>query len=192
MSIPAQAQMVVQAYSAQLQPQIGRDAEGYTTCGIRAVVLDMTPTLVDAYDFSINLYLGLVGMAKAGKAQTSIVRFLNGKKDIKPIRPSPVNFWIANESDGKALTPFKIIASESPGYILAGVDFIQASHKILAIAHGERMQFATRYKNQHIDTVVSFAGKLTEEEFNPLLACLAGLGERMSAELNSSETTKTK
>ena len=35
------AQIVVQAASAKLQPQIGRDDKGYSTCGIHAVVLNI-------------------------------------------------------------------------------------------------------------------------------------------------------
>lgn len=57
LSLPVQAQVVLQAASAQLQPQIGRDANEYTTCGMRAVVLDLKPDLVEAYDFSLNVRL---------------------------------------------------------------------------------------------------------------------------------------
>lgn len=53
---------------------------------------------------------------------------------------------------------------------------------VTALLEGERMQFATRYKNQPYDTVVSFSGALSAEEAKPLLACLEGLVGRMQEE----------
>lgn len=183
LSLPVQAQVVVQAASAQLQPQIGRDTNGYTTCGIRAIVLDLKPDVVEAYDFSLNLRLGMTaGAIKAGKLQTPAAKFKRGQFEQKVVLPGPANFWIAKESEGKALIPTKIFAADSPGYILGFADFVGTWSAVVALLGGERMQFATRYKNQPYDTVVSFSGALSSEEAKPLMACLEGLVDRMQEE----------
>ena len=52
----------------------------------------------------------------------------------------------------------------------------------MALLGGERMQFATRYKNQPYDAVVSFSGLLSAEEPKPLMSCLDGLINRMQEE----------
>jgi hypothetical protein len=180
LSLTAQAQVVVQAATAQLQPQIGRDANGYTTCGIRAVVLDIKPDVVEAHDFSLNLRIGMTaGTIKAGKLQARAEKFRKGQFEQKVVLPGPTNFWIAKESEGSALIPTKVIAADSPGYILGLTDFVGSVSAVAAMLEGERMQFATRYKNQPYDTVVSFSGSLSAEEAKPLMACLQGLINRM-------------
>lgn len=52
---PVSAQVVVRAANAMLQPQIGRDADVFSVCGIRALVLDEKPKHVEICDFSVNL-----------------------------------------------------------------------------------------------------------------------------------------
>ena len=79
LTLPLHAQPVVQAATAQLQPQISRDADGYTACGIRAIVLDVQPKVVDAYDFSLYLRREIpAGTVKAGKHQTPFAKFSKG------------------------------------------------------------------------------------------------------------------
>ena len=184
LSAQANAQPVVQAAHAQLQPQIGRDAKGYSLCGMRAVVLDVMPSSVEAYDFSINLRAGMFdGLLKAGKSTISKPDFLKGKQSQKTVVPGPVNFWIAKETEGKALTPTKIIPADTAGFVLGAGDFVQSWETVLAMLQGDRMQFAVRYKDQGYDTVISFSGALKEEESKPLLACLDGMAERLQREL---------
>lgn len=110
-----------------------------------------------------------------GKVQT-------GQFKQKVVLPGPTNFWIAKESEGKALIPIKTLAAELPGYILGLTDFVGTWSAVMALLGGERMQFATRYKNQPYDTVVSFSGLLSAEEAKPLMACLDGLINRMQEE----------
>jgi hypothetical protein len=146
-------------------------------------VLDKKPAVVDAYDFSINIRADMFGgFLKAGKSTTSIVDFKKGGTASKVVLPAPVSFWIANELDGKPLMPTKFISAESPGFILAGGEIIQTWKIVLAIMHGERLQFALRYKDQGFDTVVSFSGSLKDEELKPLVACLEGLQKRLQDE----------
>ncbi|WP_170298696.1 hypothetical protein [Massilia eburnea] len=179
-SFQVDAQVLVQAAHTALQPQIGRDADGFKLCGVRALVLDKKPTVIEAYDFSINLRADMFdGLIKAGKSTTTLKDFNRGITSSKAVVPAPVAFWIANELNGKPLMPTSVIPAETPGFILAGGDFVQSWETILAIMKGERMQMALRYKNQGIDTVVSFSGSLKDEEQKPLFACLEGLQERI-------------
>jgi len=180
LTLPVHAQPVVQAATAQLQPQISRDTDGYTACGIRAIVLDIQPKVVEAYDFSLYLRVGMpAGTVKAGKHQTPSTKFSNGRFDQKVVVPGPEKFWIAKELEGKALIPFKVFAGDTPGYVLGLADLAGTHAAIASMMTGERMQFAVRYKNQPYDTVVSFASELPSKEFAPLAACMDGLVARM-------------
>jgi hypothetical protein len=58
------------------------------------------------------------------------------------------------------------------------------------MANGERMQFAVRYKNQPVDTVVAFAGTLKDEERQSLMACFSGLVKRMAVQIEADKQTK--
>lgn len=186
--MPVHAQPVVQATTAQLQPQISRDTEGYTACGIRAIVLDMKPNVVEAYDFSLYLRAGIpAGTIKAGKHQTPSAKFSKGQVDQKVVMPGPENFWIAKELEGKALIPFKVFAGDTPGYILGLANLAGTHAAIASMMDGERMQFAVRYKNQPYDTVVSFASELPSSELKPLAACMDGLVARMKSDATKPE-----
>lgn len=183
LTLPLHAQPVVQAATAQLQPQISRDADGYTACGIRAIVLDVQPKVVDAYDFSLYLRREIpAGTVKAGKHQTPFAKFSKGQTDQKVVLPGPEKFWIVKELDAKALIPFKSFAGDSPGYILGLADLTRTHAAIASMMAGERMQFAVRYKNQPYDTVVSFAAQLSSTELTPLAACVDGLVARMQSD----------
>lgn len=122
------------------------------------------------------------GLLKAGKSIARNAEIMKGKLPAKAVTPAPVSFWTAKEFDGKALMPGKLIPADTPGYILAPGDLPHSRKTILAMMHGERMQFAVRYRNQDYDTVVSFAGTLTDDELRPLTACLDGLLERFKNE----------
>jgi hypothetical protein len=181
---PSIAQMVIQADSARLQPQIHRDDAGYKSCGVRVIVVAPGErNYTDAYDFSMNVWATLhAGVLKAGKTRATKSEILSGKASMKAITPAPVKFWIAKESEGKALMPLKIIAAETKGYILEGADLVQTMDAIMATITGERMQFAVRYKNEPLDVVVSFAATMPEHESQPLMACFNGIIERMTAD----------
>jgi len=182
LNMPAHAQPVVQATAAQLQPQISRDADGYIACGIRAIVLDTQPTVVEAYDFSLYLRAGIpAGTIKAGKHQTPSAKLSKGQFAQKVVMPGPENFWIAKELEGKALIPFKVFVGDTPGYILGLANLAGTHAAIASMMAGERMQFAIRYKNQPYDTVVSFAAELSINELKPLASCIDGLVARMKS-----------
>lgn len=180
LSLPAYAQMVVQADSATLQPQISRDDIGFSACGVRAIVLDTKPGLAEVHDFSLTIRAGLfAGLLKSGKLRITTAEMQKGNLPKKAVTPAPVKFWVARESEGKAITPQKIIPADSIGYILESADLAETYGAILAIIHGERMQFVTRYKNESLDTVIAFAAKMPEQELKPLMACLDSVSKRL-------------
>jgi hypothetical protein len=47
---------------------------------------------------------------------------------------------------------------------------------------GKRIQFAIRYPNEPGDVVIAFYSSMPEHELKPLLACMSGMVERISAE----------
>jgi len=186
LSPAAYSQMVLQADAAKLQPQIGRDQAGFNSCGIRAVVLTHRGKTVDTYDFSLMLFSKMyTGMLKAGKYQTSMKDFLAGKTDGPAYIPAPNKIWIAKEAEGAPLISKKIIPSETKGFTLASTDFVKTLDVMTAMAAGERMQFAVRYKTEPYDVVLAFSAGLPEQEMTPLLTCTRSLIERMRQEIEA-------
>lgn len=177
----AWGQMVIQADHAMLQPQIQRDSEGFRSCGVRAVVLNVNGDVIDAYDFSLIVdATSKVGMIKAGKSIAKTGDMLKGKHAAAVVTPAPVNFWLVAETDGTAVGPKKFFPSETNGFILAVSDLVPTYKAIVDLMVGERMQFAVRYKSQSLDLVVSFAAEMPEVERKPLVACLNGVRERIA------------
>lgn len=175
------AQMVIQAEKTSLQPQIGRDDSGFSSCGVRTMVIVISGDTIDSYDFSLIIRAdAAAGLLKAGKERGSMQRALKGDFKTEVVVPAPIRFWVAKESEGKAVMPQKIIPAENRGYILAIADLVETVRGIISIIEGERMQFSVRYASQPVDVVVSFAGKMPDIERIPLMACLQGLGDRFS------------
>ena len=177
----ANAQMVIQADSAELQPQIGRDEIGFSSCGVRAVVVAKDNKFLDAYDFSLMVRSDVFGgTLKAGKVRTTAPALLKGKNSYELVVPAPINFWMAKESEGKALRPTRIIPAENKGYILGIADAADTFEIIMAMIHGDRLQFAIRYKKEPVDVVVAFSAAMPESERKPLMTCINGVIERLS------------
>jgi hypothetical protein len=186
---PLLAQAVVEAQQVQLQAQIRRDAEGFSSCGVRVVALTSAVETMDAYDFSIMIGTDAYGTLKAGKYRARLTTS-RGKADVAKgaVSPGPLNFWIAKELEGKPLLPIKVMPAETPGFILALGDGPKTLEKIVAISLGERLQFALRYKDQPGDKVVAFRGVLSDEERAPIFACIEGL--RVRWQKNFDDTKK--
>ncbi|MDX8122841.1 hypothetical protein JAB6_44300 [Janthinobacterium sp. HH104] len=176
----ADAQVVVQASAVKLQPYIDRDQSGFFSCGVRAIITDSRPGFVDAHDFTLAIRADMAGgLIKAGKSSTSNSSLVKGKPNTNAVLPAPIKFWIAKEAEGKAISPLHIIAAETPGYILEATDLSLTVSAILAITSGERMQFANRYKNETVDTVIAFAATMPENERQSLLICLSDVADRL-------------
>jgi hypothetical protein len=180
---PAFAQMVIQADLARLQPQIQRDDGGFSACGVRALVITSTVDSADLYDFSLMVRANMfAGMLKAGKLHATKSTLLKGALPSEAVVPGPVKFWIAKENEGQAASASNTAPSESKGYILGTADWSLTLDAILAMIHGERMQFATRYKKQPLDLVISFSENMPEHERNPLMTCITSVMDRLKAQ----------
>lgn len=172
---------MIQADSAALQPQVDRDEHGFFSCGVRGVVLTEIKDYLDAYDFSLMVRADMMyGLLKAGKLKASMKAVHDGNYTTNAVVPPPIKFWIAQESEGKAIGLKKVMPADNKGFILEIADFVDTHRLIMAMIHGERMQFAVRYKSQPVDVVVSFAAEMPELERAPLLKCLDGVIERIS------------
>ncbi len=180
--IGAMAQSVVNADVATLQPQIARDAKGFTSCGMRALVLVGGIDKGHTYDFSIVAYAQMFsGLIKAGKYINASLQ-PNSRTAVKAMLPGPVNFWFAAADQGIPLAPTKILPAESAGFILGGVEIVPAVTAILDMVNGKQVQFALRYRDQRVDQVISFASKPSQTDFDAILACFTGLQTRMKVE----------
>lgn len=176
----ASAQMVIQADSAHLQPLVGRDENGFASCGVRGVVVVSNAKYWDAYDFSAMVRFDLpFGTLKAGKARTPAQEAQKGNFKMKPVVPPPVTFWFAKESEGKPVTPIKTMAAESKGYILELANGGDTLRGIMSMIHGERMQFAIRYKIEPVDAVIAFSAKMSDHERTSLMRCIEDVVDRM-------------
>jgi len=179
--VPASAQMLLRAETAASQAQIGRDAEGYSTCGIRTtafVALDKGNA--EIYDFSLNVYRDhFFGMLKAGKTFATAKQVLNQDLSAKAVTPRPIRFWISAANDDKPLISTKVTDSETKGYMIAGGDFVLTFQNIYAVMYGEQMQFVTRYAKEKLDVVISFKAPLPKDEQDALVSCLDGIRKRL-------------
>lgn len=123
MASSAYCQNVYPSPDGKLQTQIGRDAEGFKSCGIRAIILSDDGSGGDAYDLSIGVVRGAsAAVISAGKDTYSYGP--NSKPGNIPVTPGPVNFWIVKDTDAKPLMASKYIQGSSPKYIMGFVDII--------------------------------------------------------------------
>jgi hypothetical protein len=183
----ANAQTVIRADKAQVEPQVRRDQIGFSSCGFHAVVLVLNESArVTAYDFSMMVSFDtLHGATKAGTMSFSVSDLAAEKWPQVAVTPRPVRFWIAEESSGSAIYAIKSAPAESEGYLLGITEFVPTLRAIKATVEGKTMQFAIRYKRQLQDSIISFSHGLTEENARPLAACLSGLIGRIEAEANN-------
>ncbi len=180
------AQSITSADSVALQPQIGRDASGYNTCGIRAVVLMSNPKYIHTYDFSIQIWANIpYGLLKAGKSSTPMKDMLSSKPKISTVMPAPINFWISQESTSKPVFALTKMPAETKGYLLETADLFLSLDAIESIVNGQRMHFAVRYKSESIDKVISFSSKLSEDEIKPLMICITEVLQRQANTINT-------
>jgi hypothetical protein len=176
----ASAQMVVNADSAALQPQIGRDAEGFNTCGVRILASLIAGDDAIAYDMSINLRHNIfAGTLKAGSSKATVKSLLENKPRFATVMPAPTSFWIARENQGAGLFPTKTLQGETKGYLLGVGDFVKSFETVEALIAGSRMQLVIRYKSEPLDKVISFSAKMTPEEVGAMESCLQQLTQRM-------------
>lgn len=176
----ALSQTVTDADATNLQVQIGRDAEGFSSCGIRVNTVLSDGSKLSTYDFSIVIYRGQFhGMVKAGKYVVSTKDALAKKFPNSATSPAAKTFWIAQETDSKPFMPSKYLPAEDKGFILGIGDMVDAWKAILAISNGEKMQFSLRYAADRYDHVVSFSSELPANELASLSACLDSIYNKL-------------
>jgi hypothetical protein len=108
----------MQAGNVTLQPQIGRDENGFSSCGVRAISMVDLGKSAEMFDFSLVIYRGKYGgLIKAGKYTLSPAD-LQRQTLPSAVMPAPVKFWIATDTDGKPLMAEKISPSDDAGFIL--------------------------------------------------------------------------
>lgn len=177
----ASAQTVTNAVKVTLTSQIGRDSEGFSSCGVHVVAIGSRPGFWDAHTFTLSLLLNTdFGVVKAGKTTMTAASAASGKiNDAKAVLPAPMEFWIAGEKEGKALRTFHVMPANDTGAILGGLNLHGTLKAIIDLTDGERMHFSMRYPKQTQENVVAFSQKLPKDERDALSACLIGLTERM-------------
>lgn len=181
----ALSQTLTSASTTNLQAQIGRDAEGFSSCGIRVNAVTSDGDKLNAYDFSLVVYRGrFQGVVKAGKYISSAKEALAGRFPKSAALPAAKLFWIAQETDSKPFMPIKYIPAEDKGFILGIGDLVDAWKAILAISNGEKMQFSLRYPTERYDHVVGFSSQLPTNELTSLTACLDSLYAKLEENIS--------
>ena len=177
------AGMLIETSIAGLQPQIGRDESGFSTCGIRAMVIAEHSGYVHTYDFSINIqHNAFAGLMKSGKSRTTKKESLATKSIGKTYLHAPTGFWISREKESKPLVMQKLIAADTKGFVLGHGDFEQSIDLIYNLIGGEKIHFVMQYPTEKTDAVIAFDAILTEAQSESLVSCIQGLLERMLKE----------
>lgn len=180
----AHAQTVLQA-SATLQPLTRADNQGYSSCGIRAVITTPVPGgVVLGADFSVNL--------ETTPRPWSLIKVghIKGRlPDYKSLKAQPlVAFALAKESDGKPIKLSETRPAETPNFLLARAGMDDALALFTALFMGERVQLSVTKKKGGVSTVFAFSGEMEKEDFISLQSCLKVVLTRIEQQLK--EPTK--
>lgn len=184
---PGIAQTVLKADVVSVQPNIGRDADGYKSCGLHVSAV----SLVDgkdafAYDFSVNLYPSATGLMKAGRYQVTYSKTKGWNfDDLTPSIPGPESFWLAKRNEPSTLAPEKYVKSENPGFVIGGTSGPLAASMLHGILAGEPMQVQLRYPKERMGQIIAFSAKVGDDDRATTEACIQGLIERMRKDLES-------
>lgn len=172
----AYSQAVIAADNASLQPLIVRGDAGFSSCGVRGVVLVKLVKKYYLYDFSVSVDASSFhGFMKAGKSVLTAEQIAKLDINNKVHKERPKYFWIAEETSGDGLRPLKVMSAENEGFILQLADVAKSTEAMFSIATGKRMNFAVRYPSERLDYVVSFEAELSEREKQLLFACMDGI-----------------
>ena len=69
---------------------------------------------------------------------------------------------------------------------------LAASKLLLQIVNGQQIQFVVRYKSEKLEQIVSFAKPMEDANLSTLNACMAGIGDRLSASVKDKWTRDTR
>jgi hypothetical protein len=186
-SAPATADVVTQASIAALQPQISRDAEGFSECGVRAFIASPAGQLDEYYDFTIAANVqSMKGFSKVSKylmpksaPKDNVDRYL--------VKTQPASFWIVQKTEGKQPKQMRTMPGETPGSLLALYGFVPALDILAGITTEQRMQISVRYPNDRVNNVVVFSAKLGADDAATYQACMDGLLKRIQSAILKSD-----
>ncbi len=185
------AQALVQGNVLSRQPKIERDGNGFVACGLSTVITVNREEWVEVHHLSLLVNgESMLGLFDAAKTNVSQSNARNGKYVGDMVKPTPMRFWIAKETDSKALIPIEIVKSGTPGHITGKLDFSRSFGLLAAMMHGERVQFVLGYEDQSIDEVISFSERLPRPEASALAACLNGVRDRVLQKRKSLESPR--
>lgn len=176
----AEAGGLIQAVRVDAQPQIDRDSEGFKFCGIwvNATVLGVQD--VEVYSFSMTLVRDKnFFILKAGKSRAPSKSLEKDDYQFTKVTPGPIEVWLAKEGESATLSPKKLIAADTAGYVVGAVGLTTAFDHLFAIIVGKRMQIALNYENEPQKSVISFATQIPEVEQQAIMSCVQGVAERM-------------
>lgn len=183
--VTSNAQAVIEGELSRSRPIVMRDGQGFSACGIRAMVLVKSAgETSEVYDFSLQFYAAhLTGLMKAGKQVTHSKR---PNDPPKPVIPAPVEVWISKELQGAPLIAQQLEdASDTPGYALGLIEPVDGVSIVLAMAENERMHIGLKYRSNHPNPVVSFRAELKEQDRKLVAACISQLAERWLTALDA-------
>jgi hypothetical protein len=186
----AQGQTLIQADIASAQPVIGRDNNGFSHCGFRAVVGIVQGKSIEMFDFSVQVYSTFEAIMKAGKYRGEISDQDIKKLQRRTVTPGPRSFWIGAADSPKVATNLKTVPSEDKGFSLFSTEFQSAAEAAVSLIGGKRLQFSVRYPDEKFDHVVAFSANLTQDEKDDFWACMQGIQSRMEADLQSRTADK--
>ncbi|UIN20797.1 hypothetical protein [Herbaspirillum frisingense] len=183
----AAAQQLIKVDDVSSVAQIGRDVDGFTSCGIRTVGLAISATESSAFDFSILFRADVVGaLGKFGGGTFKNTELIKKRQipDFKP--PAPDTFWIAASEDDLTAAPINKLQSQTPGFLLVTLSPVKAISIIRAISSGQNMQVSLKWEGRQYHPVYQFSAPLPPDEQRSLSVCISSSIEKLKAEAQRS------
>ncbi len=172
---------------ATYQPLAYTDGEGYSGCGIRAIIVAPAVSEVSGADLSLNYY-----RRPREAALVKIAAFaapLNNPPAMK--RHPPKSFSVALQEDGKPLQIGPTSISDDKMYQLVAAEDVQALKLMTKMFQGETVLVGVQRESDTTKVVYSFAAKFEEADAKTFVACMAAvLKVRKSASPGMSSAAK--
>lgn len=179
--VSAQANPVRPVDKVKTQVMVARSAVGFKECGIRFIYSEDKGNETTFYDLQIVAVAdtatgGMITGTRA-KMTTEQLMGLRGAPPTTP-GPSPVQFWIAKNTDAKPLVPIKIVDDkEEKGYLVAFTRFEPTVQQIRNMAQGSPMHIMLQYPDEP-ERVVEVTAPLEHNDMQTLSACLQDMMKR--------------
>ena len=170
------AQTVVAADDVEFQLQVSRDSEGFSVCGIRAILVVLPPgkqtvSGAESIDFSLMMSRGQWHALSKFGAHEYVTGKTSENSKLITRAPAPIKFSIVPALDSKPFIPKKYIPADDHGFTLGIGDIGTAATALSEMAHGTQMHAVVRYANEKIDRTISFQSQLKSNERDVLFKC---------------------